>query len=340
MTTQNQNENDKQSIAKAEQTASERFMNMVIKEFGSGVSEVALTDFQKRLAQNYFIALDETLKKAEEKRLKSKVKEGNKWVLRNELPIVWSNVNMKQLACDVVSAARIGLDPAQRNHISMVPYKCGEKYEIGFIDGYRGLELKAKKYGLDIPDAVTVELVYKNDKFKVVKKDANHPVESYEFEIVNSFDRGEIVGGFYYYSYAQSPEKNQISVFTMKDIMKRKPKYASAEFWGGEKDVWENGQKVGKETIEGWFDEMCHKTIYRAAYNDITIDSQKIDSDYLNLKQREHSMSEAKIDEEIAENANKDAIDIKGNVVEDEPPTQNGQGQMDLGKTGTEDMPY
>jgi hypothetical protein len=51
-------------------------------------------------------------------------------------------------------------------------------------------------------------------------------------------------------------------------------------------------------------------------------------------------MSEAKIDEEIAENANKDAIDIKGNVVEDEPPTQNGQGQMDLGKTGTEDMPY
>jgi recombination protein RecT len=194
------------------------------------------------------------------------------------------------------------------------------KYDIGFVDGYRGIELKAKKYGLDIPDSVTVELVYQNDKFKEIKKDRNNPVESYEFEIVNSFDRGEIVGGFYYHSFTGAPEKNKLVVFNLKDILKRKPKYASVEFWGGEKDKWENGKKVGKETVEGWYDQMCYKTIYRAAFGDITIDSQKIDDDYLHLKQMEHNLDEAKVDAEIAENANTETIDITGTVRDDDEP--------------------
>jgi recombination protein RecT len=309
-----------QELAKKELTASERFMNMVVKEFNSGVGEVALTNFQKRLAQNYFISLDSVLKTAEEKRLKSKTKQGNEWVLKNDLPIVWQNINMNQLACDVVSAARVGLDPAQKNHVNLIPYKnnATNKYDVGFVDGYRGIELKAKKYGLDIPDSVTVELVYQNDKFKEIKKDRNNLVESYEFEIVNSFDRGEIVGGFYYHSFSGAPEKNKLVVFSLKDILKRKPKYASAEFWGGEKDKWEDGKKVGKETIEGWYDQMCYKTIYRAAFSDITIDSQKIDDDYLHLKQMERNLDEAKVDQEIAENANTETIDIDGKAHEDE----------------------
>jgi recombination protein RecT len=320
MTTQNQNT---QEITKKDLTHSERFMNMVLREFASGVGEVALTNFQKRLAQNYFITLDSVLKTAEEKRLKSKTKKDGQWVLKNDLPITWANVNMNQLACDVVSAARVGLDPAQKNHVAMIPYKNNAlgKYDIGFIDGYRGIELKAKKYGLDIPDAVTIELVCQNDKFKEIKKDRNNSVEGYEFEIVNSFDRGEIVGGFYYHSYAEHPEKNKLVVFKLKDILKRKPKYASVEFWGGEKDKWENGQKVGKESVEGWYDQMCYKTIYRAAYSDVTIDSQKIDDDYLHLKQMEHNLAEAKVDQEIAENANTETIDIAGKVHDDEPVT-------------------
>jgi len=32
-------------------------------------------------------------------------------------------------------------------------------------------------------------------------------VESYEFEVTNPFDRGEIVGGFYYHSYNENPGK-------------------------------------------------------------------------------------------------------------------------------------
>jgi recombination protein RecT len=185
---------------------------------------------------------------------------------RDPLPVTWENVNMESLARSVVAYARIGLDPAQKNHINMIPYKNNTtgKYDIGFIEGYRGIELKAMKYGLDVPDAVIVELVYTNDKFKPIKKSLNNPYESYEFEIVDAFDRGEIKGGFYYHIYSKYPEKNKLVIMTLKDIEKRKPKYASSEFWGGEKDVWKDGKKVGTEQVEGWFEKMCYKTIYRA----------------------------------------------------------------------------
>lgn len=300
--------------AKKELTVSERFMNQVVKEFTSGVGDIALTDFQKRLAQNYFMAIDSTLKAAEEKRKKKNEK------YRDPVPVVWQSVNMEELARDVVSYARVGLDPAQSNHIAMVPFKNNAtgKYDIGFIKGYRGIELVAVKYGLDVPDNVIVELVYSNDTFKVVKKDRNNPYDAYEFEVVNAFDRGEIVGGFYYHQYLEHPEKNKLVVFTLKDILKRKPQYASVEFWGGEKEVWEGGKKTGKkERVEGWYEKMCWKTIYRAAYSDITIDSQKVDDDYLRLKQMEQSFAESEVTEEISKNANTETIDIDAIVVEE-----------------------
>lgn len=310
MSTQNQ-----AAVTKKEPTQSERFMTKVIAEFGSNVGEVALTNFQKRLAQNYFVALDSVLKSAEEKRLKKSER------YRDPLPVTWNNVNMEKLARDVVAYARIGFDPSQPNHISLVPFKNNNtgKYDIGFIEGYRGLELKAVKYGLDVPDHVTVELVYSNDYFRPIKKDANHPHEGYEFEIKNAFDRGKIVGGFYFHSYTKAPEKNKLVMMTIAEIEKRKPDHASPEFWGGEKDKWENGQKVGKERVEGWYEKMCWKTVYRAAHSDITIDSQKIDDDYLRLKQMESDFAESEVNEEIRANANKNVIDITPPAAEPEP---------------------
>jgi recombination protein RecT len=319
-----------EKVEKPQLTASERFTNKVLAEFGSSVGAVALTEFQKRLAQNYFISLDAALKVAEANRLKKSEK------YRDPVPVTWENVNMESLARNVVAYARIGLDPAQKNHINMIPYKYNttKKYDIGFIEGYRGLELKAKKYGLDVPDAVIVELVYTNDKFKMIKKSKDNPVESYEFDIVDPFDRGEIKGGFYYHVYNNTPEKNKLVVLTMKDIEKRKPAYASVEFWGGEKDIYEDGKKTGrKEHVEGWFEKMCYKTIYRAAYNDITIDSQKIDDDYLRVKQIEQEFTEAEVEAEIAENANKEMIDITPEYTvgdaEGEPEVKNEQPPVD-----------
>lgn len=302
-------------LAKKEDTLSVRFMNAITKEFTSAVDAPALTGHQRRLAQNYFIAIDQALEKAEQRRNSKK----------NNLPITWANVNMQQLALDVVAAARVGLDPAQPNHVNMVPYKNNktEKYDIGFIDGYRGIELKAVKYGLDVPDDVTVELVYANDNFKPIKKDIRNKVESYEFEVTNPFDRGDVVGGFYYHSYSENPGKNKLVVMSLSNIMKRKPQYAAPEFWGGEKTIWKDGKPAGKETVEGWYEHMCWKTIYRAAYRDITIDSQKIDDDYLRLKQQEDLYAEQELEQEIAAEANGPVIDIEY----DEAPEKLKDGQ-------------
>lgn len=329
--------NKEQAIQKKEMTQSERFVNMVTREFGSSVGEVALTNFQKRLAQNYFVAADNALRMAEEKRAKKRQNQ-------DPLPVVWQNVNMEKLARDVVSFARVGFDPSQKNHISLMPFKNNtlNKYDMVFIEGYRGIELKATKYGLDIPDMVTVEIVYSNDRFKPRKKDINNPYEGYEFEIVNPFDRGTIIGGFYYHCFSNAPEKNHLVIMTLKDIEKRKPAYASAEFWGGEKDKWENGKKVGTERIEGWYEKMVYKTIYRAAYGDITIDSQKIDDDYLRLKQMENDFAEAEAREEISQNANREFIDITAEAVsENNNPEQSTAEQESAEPKGNqEEIPF
>ncbi|NWL89599.1 recombinational DNA repair protein (RecE pathway) [Paenibacillus sp. 79R4] len=336
------------AVAKKEPTQSERFMAKVVSEYGSNVGEVALTSFQKRLAQNYFIALDSVLKTTEEKRLKKSEK------YRDALPVTWANVNMDKLARDVVAYARIGFDPSQPNHINLIPFKNNNtnKYDIGFIEGYRGLELKSVKYGLDVPDHVTVELVYSNDYFAPIKKDANHPYEGYEFEIKNPFDRGTILGGFYFHSYVKTPEKNKLVMMTIKEIEKRKPDHASPEFWGGEKDKWKWDEKAkknvkdGTEQVEGWYEKMCWKTVYRAAHSDITIDSQKIDDDYLRLKQMESDFAEAEVEREISTNANRDIIDItppagnEGDSNKDESPTRTttGQHEMDF-EIDSDDIP-
>jgi recombination protein RecT len=299
---------------------SERFTNAIVKEFSSNNGAVTITPFQKKLCQNYFIKIDQTLKDAEKKRL-AKSEE-----YRDDLALTWENVNMAKLAVDVIAFSSVELDPTQPNHINMIPYKntANQKYDMGFVIGYRGMELKAKKYGLDVPNDVVVELVYSNDKFKQHKKDRNNPVESYEFEIINDFDRGDVIGGFWYHEFKDAPDKNKIKVFSLKDIEKRKPAYASAEFWGGEKDKWEKGpdgrnKKVGKEKIEGWFEEMALKTISRHAYNAITIDSKKIDDNYLAIIQKDNEMKDAIIQNDVIANANKSSLDFEeAEVVEEE----------------------
>jgi recombination protein RecT len=305
--------------AKPQLSMSQRFTEMVVKE-ATSTGGVALTNFQKRLAQNYFVACDAMLRTAEEKRMK---KSQDK---RDPVALTWQNVNTELLARSVIAAARVGLDPAQKNHINLIPYKNGstQKYDINFMEGYRGMELKAEKYGLDIPDAVTIEIVYSTDKFTPIKKDKDHPSETYLFEITNVFQRGEIIGGFYYYQFKADPTKNKLMIYTLADIEKRKPEYASAEFWGGEKTVWKDGKPTKeKQKIEGWFAEMVSKTLCRAAYGNITIDSQKIDDDYLVLQQveKERLSPEEDMHEEITQGANKEVIDISHEVVK-EPATE------------------
>lgn len=301
-------------IVETSLSQSERFAAMVEKEFQSNNGEIVITAFQRKLSQNYFIAIDQTLKASEIKRLAKNEQ------YREPTPYTWGNINTIKLAVDVMAFSSIGLDPCQPNHLSIIPYKNKHtgKYDLNFTVGYVGLELKAMKYGFDIPSEVITEVVYSNDSFKQHKRNRNNEVESYDFDVINDFDRGEIIGGFYYLAYSD-PKKNRIRVFNMKDIEKRIPKNAATEFWGGEKDVWLNGKKTGeKEEIEGWKDEMVSKTLKRAAFNSIPIDSAKIDENLMRVIQAEKSMDiEGDVKYKIESNANTTPLDFEEAKIEE-----------------------
>jgi len=216
-------ETKKDKVAITQLSLSERFTNRVVQEFTSstGGASSALTSFHKRLCQNYFINIDMVLKKAETNRLKKFEK------YRDEIPVIWNNVNINQLAIDVVACARVGLDPSLSNQVHPIPYKNNStgKYDISLMPGYRGKEIVAKKYGLEIPDDVIVELVYKTDNFKPIKKDINNKIEAYEFEITDANNRGNVIGGFYYHIFDENPRKNRLMYYPIDEIEKRKPTY-------------------------------------------------------------------------------------------------------------------
>ncbi|MEI8048451.1 MAG: recombinase RecT [Bacteroidota bacterium] len=320
------------TLSTANQTPAERFTQKVVREFTGTGGAIALSDFQKRLVQNYFINLDQVLKTAEEKRLSKDAK----YIKADELPFTWNNVNIEQLAINVVASARLGFDPALPNHINMIPFKNKKtnKFDIGFVAGYRGKELMAKKYGLDVPADVVIELVFSKDKFKPLKKDINNKVETYSFEIAdNPFDRGDLVGGFYYLVFEDNT-RNKLVFWSRHEIEKRRPATASVEFWGGNKDVWEkdeNGKSYRKAGAgaytEGWYLEMCWKTLCRAAYSSVTIDSQKIDDNYINLTANEQEFQASKsistedeLQKNIAENSQTIPVQITESVVVETAP--------------------
>lgn len=297
-------------VATIKESPSERFTSAVIAEYQSNNSGVSISSFQKRLIQNYFVKIDTVLKDAERKRLAKTEK------YRDPVEITWQNVNLNFLATQVVAFSSMELDPTLPNHLHFIPYKNNSsgKYDLTGIIGYNGCEIKAKKFGLDFPDDVIIELVFENDTFNEIKKDINNRVESYEFSVNKPFDRGAPIGGFYYYNYIDTPEKNKLRVFNIEEIEKRKPEYASVEFWGGEKDVWKDGKKDGKETIAGWYKEMLWKTLKRAAFNNIPLDSKKIDDNVLQIISNENQLFLNKdtaaedVSREVATKANKKAL--------------------------------
>ncbi len=311
------NENQTTPPAVNNVSQSERFTNMVLKEFGSDVGTVDMTDYQRQLVQGYFIAIDRMLKTTEEEReIKNKKNTDNKQV--NDLPYKWNNVNLPDLARDVVHYARMGLDMMQPNHLFPIPYKNSKtkKYDVTLMPGYNGIRYIAEKYAVDKPIAVTTELVYKTDTFIPIKKSAANKVESYEFAINNPFERGELIGGFGYIEY-NDPTKNKLIIMSKKEILKRKPRYASQKFWG---------------ESEGWFEEMCLKTLKREVYSakHMPRDPKKIDDNYQYLKMREAKIAEMEAQAEIDAYANADIIDTS-EILQDEQENTVAEDEVTLG---------
>ncbi|URM37187.1 hypothetical protein [Flavobacterium anhuiense] len=56
---------------------------------------------------------------------------------------------------------------------------------------------------------------------------------------------------------------------------------------------------------------MALKTISRNAYNAITIDSKKIDDNYLAILKKENEMNDAIIQNEVIANSNKESLDFE-----------------------------
>lgn len=288
-----------------ELTASERFTGMVMKEFAGNVGELNLNEYQKQLVRNYFIGIDNALRIAEESRSWSKKKE-------NDPQVIWQNVNMNKLAVDVVQNAKLGLDMAVANHLSVIPFlnKKTGKYDLNLMIGYEGLRYVALKYSIYPIIDIKVELIHEKDEFKMATK---NNIEAYEFYISNPFNRGDVIGGFGYIRY-QDETKNKLVVMSKDELLKRKPSTAAAEFWGGEKDKWENGKKVGTEKVEGWQEEMLYKTMVRATCKKVSLDPRKINESYVYVMDSTEDYflenHEDKINEEIENNANKEFIDF------------------------------
>lgn len=309
-------QNNAPATKTSEQLAmSERFTNTVLKEFGGSVAgALQVSDYQRTLIQGYFIVIDRALKAAEEERVRKNANnKDHKY--DNDLPINWNTVNLNDLALDLVHYARMGLDMTQDNMLFPIPYKNNKRnnYDVTLMEGYNGIRYIAEKYAVEVPTAVTIEVVYSTDNFRPIKKGGNNRVENYDFEITNPFDRGDIVGGFAYIEFAD-PTKNELIIMPMKDILKRKPKHASANFWGGKQKVWENGKQVEVEN-EGWLDEMVRKTIIREAFSakHLPRDPKKVDDSYQYMKMREARYAEIEAQAEITANANATLIDTAPN---------------------------
>ena len=59
-----------QAPADVKPNNAEKFTAKVMREFGSSVGGIQVTDYQRRLIQGYFIAIDRALKNAEDERVR------------------------------------------------------------------------------------------------------------------------------------------------------------------------------------------------------------------------------------------------------------------------------
>jgi recombination protein RecT len=290
--------NPQAQVAKAVDSPATRFTGAMMREFQAVAGQaIELSPDQRRLAQHLFLKIDETLKALEFKRSGDINK-------KDKPEIAWKNINMPKLAIDAMRRIEIGLDALIDNHISPIPYLNGKtgQYDLDLRIGYAGKDYYKRRYAIDPPKDVKYELVYSTDKFKVVKKSVNTAIESYEFEITNPWDRGEIIGGFAYVVY-EDPTKNQVILVSSKEF-ERSRSQGNADFWT-------------KNPVE-----MRYKTIVNRAMAKLHADPEKTPASYHVIEAEYEAQDEERakqaIDEGMAEiqTVDHDTGEIKGTTGE------------------------
>ncbi len=271
-------------------TNSTKFVSAVSRQFAAEMGgALNFTDYERTLAQHLYLKTDSQLKDLEVKRQKS----GNS----NKPAIIWNNVNMQKLALDAVHRVSLGLDALIPNHIHPIPYLNGRtgRYDLDLRIGYVGKIFCRMNLAIEKPTDVILNLVHKNDVFKPLMKSHSRDVESYEFEVPNPFDRGDVVGGFGYIMY-DNPKRNKLVIITDKDFKKAKSASKTADFWGKDKS----------ET------EMQYKTLVHRVADKLQLDPRKVNAKsyaYVEAQEAEESSKR-----EIEANANGDYIDVEGNA--------------------------
>lgn len=331
------------AIKEVQEGLSERFTNAVLVEFGKDDDgQFKITDAQRRLVKGYFIQIDRILGDLEAKRVEKNNNNSDK-KYNNELAYSWKNLNMRALALDCMHYSKMGLDMMQSNHLHPIPYKNRTTgvYDMTFMRGYSGIEYVARKYALDPPLDVVIEIIYSTDTFKPIKKDLKNKVEGYEFSVNNPFDRGEIIGGFGYIIF-NDQTKNKLIMMSKAEVEKRKPDYASAEFWGGEKAEWKGGKKVGTVQVEGWYAQMFEKTIRREVFSpkNIPLDPAKIDEHMLHLQRQEAVRQDIEVESDIQANANTELIGVQEAEYEPIVDKETGEIQEPVEEETTEENPF
>jgi len=276
-------------LAKPHLTISERFQRDVEQQFtaqlGAGRT---FTEFEKRLTQHMFLKVDQSLKIAEERRLKD-IKDPDKRALaaESERAFTWHNIDRQKLALDTVHRVSLGLDALIPNHIWPVTYFNGTKakYDVDLRIGYVGHDYIARAHALEAPLSVAYELVYSTDRFKALPKSSSRETEGYEFEIENPFNRGEIIGGFGYIAYDDA-RKNRLVLVTQRDFTRSKTA-SKSDFWG-------------KHEVE-----MHLKTVVHRTASKIALDPKKVNAASLAaVSADEFRDDDDAIDAEVRANAN------------------------------------
>jgi len=267
---------------------SERFTNAVIREFSAimGAQTANLDAGQKRLAQHLFAKMNATLVELEKKRLDKGQKD--------KAQIVWANVNMQKLALDAVHRIELGLDALIPNHIWPIPYwnERSKKYDVDLRIGYVGKDYYRRKMAIAAPKDIRYELVYTTDKLTVFMKSKINPIETYEFDIPEPFNRGEVKGGFAYLEY-EDTSKNKLVLISLAEFNKSKALAQSQDFWSK------------------YPEKMQYKTLVLRATDKLQIDPEKVNASFLAVENDD--ISDAReVREQIAGKANAgEVIDIQ-----------------------------
>ena len=230
-----------------EATPSLRFTQMVERQYSTEVGQLAMSDHERQLLQHLFIKCDSAF-------IEANARQG-----KDQLPIVWKNINMNKLAIDAVHRIRLGLDALIPGHIYPIAYfnKDTKHYDIDLRIGFKGEAYYIRQASMRPIKDIRVELVYSTDEFIVFKKGLSSKVEGYDFHIKNPFDRGDLVGGFAYLEYEDESE-NVLIVLSKNAFEKYRNLAKNNTFWSQ------------------WYEEMCYKTLVHRIASKVTIDPMKI----------------------------------------------------------------